>query len=504
MNTSITQSCLPALLSFLNVSSWYLVNHKIFVLLMGLAVICIHRLYFHKLSRFPGPRVAACTSLYYMYHMNSGVFPETCERLFKQYKSNVLRVAPNQLVFNEPSAMRQMVNLTDVWKGDFALRVIGFAPTTVSDIKDPQAHRRKRRQLGPGFSNAALAIQEPEAVQPNVNKLIQRIKESVDGVVNLSDYFDCVTTDNVGALAFNADFGMLDRPKDHEFLHVLPDVLRWSVVIQAVPILFKFMKLINKYGPGFMTPTPLRGVVDFSRKHLQIRVQRDAAGEKSNDIMSVILAENEKVPDSEKMGRYELLGEATALVAGGSDTVATALTLIFWHLGQNPSVYQRLVRDVRRAFNTSEEIDSHKAAKISYLKAVMNEAMRVTPVLPGPMWRRADHTIQVGEHLVPPETDMGVVRWCIFRHPKCFNEPTIFKPERWIEDQGDDLTVAQPFGVGPRMCIGRNIALMEMRLIVAKLLWTFDWVPITKQYQNKEYLVQYRGPMLMKATARKV
>jgi cytochrome P450 len=189
---------------------------------------------------------------------------------------------------------------------------------------------------------------------------------------------------------------------------------------------------------------------------------------------------------------------------GGSDTVATALTMVLWNLGQNPSAYNRLVRELRETFESLEDINSHKAAAIPYLEAVMNEAMRVSPVLPGPMWRRASHVLKVGEHIIPPETDVGLIRWCVFRDPTCFNEPTKFKPERWIEDQGDNLSVAQPFGVGPRMCIGRNIALMEMRLILAKLLWLFDWEPVTQKYENKEYLVQHRGPMIMKATPRKV
>lgn len=94
------------------------------------------------------------------------------------------------------------------------------------------------------------------------------------------------------------------------------------------------------------------------------------------------------------------------------------------------------------------------------------------------------------------------MRWRIFRNPNCFHDPAKFKPSRWIEKTEDDLEASLPFGLGPRTCIGRNIAMMELRLIVSKLLWKFDWSPITKDYVNPEYLVLYRGPMLMRAVER--
>jgi cytochrome P450 len=184
--------------------------------------------------------------------------------------------------------------------------------------------------------------------------------------------------------------------------------------------------------------------------------------------------------------------------------VATALTTTFFHLGQHPEIYERLVKEVRATFATYESINSRTTGQgIPFMDAVLNEAMRITPVLPGPMWRRTDHPLNVCNYPVPGGTELGAMRYNIFRNPKCFHDPTVFKPERWMQDMGDDLEASQPFGLGPRTCIGRNIAWMEMRLIVAKLLWSFDWQPITKEFNCPEYLVMYRGPMLMKATPRK-
>jgi cytochrome P450 len=232
-----------------------------------------------------------------MYHIYTGFFPQHCERLFEKYKTDVLRVAPNQLVFNDSQALKDIPGRSDVYRGDFALRVIGFAGTNVSNIRDPGEHRRKRRVMAPGFSNAVLMEQEPVIVMPIVNKLVRKLSELQDGVVNLSDYFDCATSDIIGALSFGANFGMLDQLEKHPFLHVLPNVLRWSVIVQCIPEWFRFMSWVNRVGPKWTTPKPMRGVVDFAGYHLAERKKRDAeeldkSGRK--DIISVIEAGNTK------------------------------------------------------------------------------------------------------------------------------------------------------------------------------------------------------------------
>ena len=96
----------------------------------------------------------------------------------------------------------------------------------------------------------------------------------------------------------------------------------------------------------------------------------------------------------------------------------------------------------------------------------------MSPVLPGPMWRHTDYPIHVAGHMIPPHTELGAMRYNIFRNPDLFHRADEFLPQRWMEREGvfrdDDLEANQPFGLGPRTCIGRNIAWMELRLIVAK------------------------------------
>ncbi|KAJ5610690.1 hypothetical protein N7510_007409 [Penicillium lagena] len=478
------------------------------VFLLAWIVQCTYRLNFHKLSQFPGPRFAACSSFYFLYWIYLGRFPEQCERLFEQYETDVLRVAPNQLVFRDPQSLKDVVGRTDVYRGDFALRVIGFTGKNVSNIRDPVAHRRKRRLMNPGFSNISLARQEPRIIAPLVDKLVTRITEKQGQSINVSDYFDCATSDIIGKLSFGADFEMLDRVDDHPFLHVLPNALRMSVIAQCIPEVYRFVSWMFRVGPSFVIPPTFRGVADFAKKHTQEREKRQQLGEQAeeDDIMSIIINGTEKMKAQDPSlatDSHELLGEATTLVTGGGDTVATALTTSMWNLGRNPAIYKQLTEQLRTTFTHYEDIDSKAvAAQVPLVDAVLNESMRLNPVLPGPMWRRTDNPIPVAGYAVPGGTEIGVMRQSIFQHPDSFHRPKEFVPARWMEDLGDNLDAFQPFGVGPRTCIGRYIAMVEMRLILARLLWKFDWELVTKEYDNPEYVVLYRAPLMMEVRQR--
>lgn len=467
---------------------------------------CTYRLTLHPLSRFKGPKFAACSSLYFLFYITKGRFPQQSEKLFDYYQTDVLRVAPNQLLFRSPQALKDLISRSDVYRGDFALRVIGFTSQNVSNIQNPEAHKRKRKLMNPGFSNVTLAKQESTLINPLINKFVDKVGSLEGAKFDACSYFDCVTSDIVGRLAFGADFGMIDDPVSHPFLHVLPDALRMSVIAQCIPEVYRFLSYTFRYGPPFLVPSQFRGVADFTRKQMNDRTQREKDGTASDraDIMSVILDETKHEKDPLlRMDQKEVLGEATTIVTGGGDTVATALSLTMWNLMQHQDVYQDLQKQIRSHFTDYDQITSKEVAnKLPLVDAVLNESMRTNPVLPGPMWRRTDNPIVVDGVTVPGGTEVGVNRLSVFHNKSAFHKPEQWIPERFMKDMGDNIEAFQPFGLGPRTCIGRHIAMLEMRLILTKLLWRFDWEVLTKTFDNPEYVVLYRSPLYMKATPR--
>lgn len=221
-----------------------------------------------------------------------------------------------------------------------------------------------------------------------------------------------------------------------------------------------------------------------------------------------------------------LEGEAAMLIVAGSDITSSVLAGLWFYLSRNEAVYQRLVDEVRRTFKNSEEIVSGpKIASCVYLHACIDEALRIAPagasefareVLPG-------GTVVDGEFF-PAGVVVGCAHWAMGRNEEVFGDPSRFRPERYIPSESTGVTVEDvnairscfnPFLVGPFNCVGKNIAMMEMALIVAKTLFRLDLRAVAgenlgaghaglgwgrrdeRQYQISDaYITVHQGPVL--------
>ena len=193
----------------------------------------------------------------------------------------------------------------------------------------------------------------------------------------------------------------------------------------------------------------------------------------------------------------ELWSEANVLMIAGSDTTSTELTATIFYLVRHPAALEKVKAEVRNKFDAVEEIVSGaKLNELSYLKCCIDEAMRLAPAVPGALPRCVQQGgAEIDGVFLPEGTDVGTPCYSIHRQPSYFPHPNTFIPERWIEgssislpqssDVGkwvvsrEDVELARkafcPFSIGPRGCIGKSMALMEMRLTLARLLFLFEF-----------------------------
>lgn len=182
----------------------------------------------------------------------------------------------------------------------------------------------------------------------------------------------------------------------------------------------------------------------------------------------------------------------TTLRPKGGTTTATAMAAVFFYLSRNPSAYARLASEIRAAFSSGSEIrQGPRITNCKYLRAVIDEAMRISPPTPCVMWREQDpqstEPLVVDGHVIPPGTMVGVGTYSLMHNPEYFPEPFVFRPERWLEGDPDQETPEErearatmrrafiPFTFGDRACAGKAVAYLEITLTVAKTLWYFDF-----------------------------
>lgn len=194
-----------------------------------------------------------------------------------------------------------------------------------------------------------------------------------------------------------------------------------------------------------------------------------------------------KNPDTNEPAytELELRAEANLLIVAGSDTTSICLCGIFFYLTRNPRPYTKLIREIRSTFNTAEEIvPGPKLLSCQYLRACIDEGMRMTPPGPSELGRqvRPGGLTVMGEY-IPAGVIVGTAGWATSRSEEIYQDAYTFRPERWIVDEENGVTeedVARartnfhPFSQGPGNCVGKNLAMMELMMTVGRTLHRFD------------------------------
>jgi cytochrome P450 len=177
----------------------------------------------------------------------------------------------------------------------------------------------------------------------------------------------------------------------------------------------------------------------------------------------------------------ELNSECELLILAGSDTTATVLSACLFYLSRNQNVQDRLTKEILGTFSSYDDIKGGKLSSCRYLTAFLQETMRMAPpfgananreVLPG-------GTTVDGKYL-PEGSLVSSAVWAMQYNPEYYPEPLAFFPERWIVGESTEESVAlaesafSTFSTGPRGCVGKNMAMLEMRIVVAKLIWKFE------------------------------
>lgn len=194
-------------------------------------------------------------------------------------------------------------------------------------------------------------------------------------------------------------------------------------------------------------------------------------------------------PETGKRGYTvdELYGECELLTIAGSDTTSIVMSSAFFYLARWPDVQAKLAQEIRETFSSYDEIKSGtKLQSCKYLTAFLDEALRMTPpVSAEPARTVLNGGTTVDGHYIPEGFHVSTGLYCLSFNKDIYHEPFQFRPERWIvaDDKNagssaDEVAAAQgafcAFSMGSRGCVGKNLAWLEMRIVIAKTLWMFE------------------------------
>jgi cytochrome P450 len=212
-------------------------------------------------------------------------------------------------------------------------------------------------------------------------------------------------------------------------------------------------------------------------------------------MMSYILAHNDANP-SQTLSEEEMVANSMALIIAGSDTLATTLAATINNLLQRPETLKILVLEIRSAFTAESEIDGQSTRTLEYLTAVLQEGLRVCPPFPDNLHRAVPKGgAVIAGYTLPEGVTVGVPCYATFTSKTNFNLPDGFIPERWFQKDCDSSFAKDrhdafhPFSLGPHGCLGQQLAWVELRVILVRLLWNFD-IEIPKETKPLQWTSQ--------------
>ncbi|KAI1625288.1 cytochrome P450 [Exophiala viscosa] len=481
------------------------------------AAVAVYRLTLHPLAKYPGPILWAISPVPSIYYLLIGRISFQYKVLHDRY-GPVVRVMPNELAFNTAQAFEDIYghrqgrpNMTrDPIHVGAVEAIPGASNLTMSDEAN---HPRQRRALAHAFSKKALDEQE-DILLGYVHKFVQRLREyaAAGKPANMVSWFNYCTFDIIGDLSFGEPFGCLEEGEGSEsasWVVLIYESIKSGAIEQATRRFASPGSLLQRFllwsCPSIIRERRLKHLRNSTEK----AVRRMNTKTEHKDFLWYILKQREK---KNEVSDDEVIMNSALFIVAGSETTATLLCGVTNLLLRNRDVLEKLKAEIRENIKTKEDLVMDKLAQLPYLNDCLEEALRIFPPVPIGLLRVVPKGgSMIDGHFIPAGTSVCVSSWAASHSPANFREPDTYIPERWTDKsyESDVRKASQPFSLGPRGCIGRNLTYVELRLILGHWLWYFDieffdgaplWDPANEFAGLRAYNTWEKSPLMISLT----
>ncbi|XP_024965703.1 cytochrome P450 94A1-like [Cynara cardunculus var. scolymus] len=364
---------------------------------------------------------------------------------------------------------------------------------------DGEAWRAQRKTASYEFNTRSLRnfVMETATVELHTRFIpILETAADLDQVIDFQELLERYSFDNICKVAFNVDPGCLagDGNSGSEFMAAFEDAATLSSgrFMYAFPGLYKIKKLFN-FGSESKLQKSISTVHKFAGHIIASRMEGRAKNP-DEDLLSRFMGISEYSPEF-------LRDVVISFILAGRDTTSSALAWFFWILSSHPKVEQKILDELktirlssgkdRREFYSFDEL-----RQMHYLHAAISEGLRLYPPVP------VDTKACLKNDVMPDGTFVGE-GWFVTYHTYAMGRMESvwgadcreFRPERWLEEEesGGGKVVYRPenpfkfpvFHGGPRICLGKEMAYTQMKLVAAAIIEKFKVeVVVTAEEKN--------------------
>ncbi len=332
-----------------------------------------------------------------------------------------------------------------------------------------EAHTKQRKLMAPGFRPKSLSnlidLMDRE-IDHYFDELDNRISQNPQ--VSIDDEMRKMTFRVMSKAIYGND---MNHEMNVAFFNRFQTLQEFLVKLVRLPSMMKYYNLTGKTSYYEQVSKENNDVL------LELIQQRRKKGA-GEDLLGMLMSC--QYDDGTGMTDQQLLQESLILFVAGHETASNILSWIFYLLSQHPDCVQKIKAE---AEGLPDGVPSfNELLKLEYLSQTIDECLRLYP----PSWI-TDRVAKEDDHVkgfdIPKGARVIPFIYGLHHSEKLWSDPEVFNPGRFSKEgrQGRHNFAHMPFGAGPRMCIGRNFAMMEMKMIILKLLKRYDFELLKNQ-----------------------
>ncbi|WCJ36551.1 cytochrome P450 family 704 subfamily A polypeptide 1 [Euphorbia peplus] len=355
---------------------------------------------------------------------------------------------------------------------------------------DGDKWRHQRRLASYEFSTKVLRDFSSAVFHDNASKLVSELTAGVTQIIDLQDMLMKSTLDSIFKVGFGVDLNSLSGTDNFgsSFAKAFDDsnvIVYW----RYVDLIWKIKRFLN-VGLEASLKKNIKIINDFIYKLIRLKREQMGNEEKldggKGDILSRFLMESEK--DPENMTDQYLRDITLNFIIAGRDTSANSLTWFFYMLCKYPTLQEKAALEVRevtqvdqgRKLSSTEFSDlltEESLEKMQYLHAALTETLRLYPAVPVDGKSAAEDDVLPDGLRVKKGDGLNYTPYAMGRMTYIWGEDAEeFRPDRWLENgvfQPQSAFKFTAFQAGPRICLGKEFAYRQMKILAASLLFFF-------------------------------
>uniref|UniRef100_H2XZH7 Uncharacterized protein n=1 Tax=Ciona intestinalis TaxID=7719 RepID=H2XZH7_CIOIN len=176
---------------------------------------------------------------------------------------------------------------------------------------------------------------------------------------------------------------------------------------------------------------------------------------------------------------FQLLVFLRDLFIAGTETTTSTLRWALLVLLHNPGVQDKLRNEIHKVIGQSTTVSMAHRESMPYTRAFIEEIYRYRTLTPLDLFHETSGELNISGYKIPKNTVIIPNLWAVHNDPDVWDEPSKFKPERHLDEKGNFVQSKHviPFSVGPRHCLGEQLARMEIFIFLVSMVQKFEFLP---------------------------